>query len=208
MNKTIFAVLLLISATVVLHADNVEITIQSGWSFSNADLEFGPCFECLSILPPFITTTTVDDSVIIGIKTAYFLNQRSAIEGSFSVAPSHSVNTQSRIFCRDGPCPLIAIPDFLFERNMVVYQYDANFVYNLLTNDVQPYITIGVGGVSSDLDNDVRHDFAINYGGGAKFWFKKVALRFEVNDHVIPDYFLTNKTEHNLQIQYGFTFKL
>jgi hypothetical protein len=206
MKKTICTVLLLISVTVVLQADDVEITIHSGWSFNNADFEIEPCFECLSPLPPFVTTTSVDGSVSIGIKTAYFLNSRSAIEGGFLVSPNHDVITERRVFCREQPCPLL--PDFLFERNMVVYQYDANFLYNLLTGDVQPFITIGIGGVVSDLDNDVRNNFALNYGGGAKFWFKKIGLRFELNDHLIPDYFLSNKTEHNLQIQYGFVFKL
>ena len=206
MKKEIIAILLLISAAVVLRADDVEITVHSGWSFNNADFEIEPCFECLSIFPPFTTTTSVEDSITIGFKTAYFLNNRSAIEGGFSVSPNHDVITERRVFCREQPCPLL--PDFLFERNMVVYQYDANFVYNLLTGDVQPYITIGIGGVASDLDNDVRNDFAFNYGGGAKFWFKKVGLRFELNDHVIPDYFLSNKTAHNLQIQYGFLFRL
>ena len=208
MNKILLAFLLLISGMSVVHADNVEVTINSGWSFNNADVEFGPCPVCQYILPPFTTTTSVSDSILIGFKTAYFLNQRSAIEGSFSISPNHDVKTQSRFVCREEVCPLLFIPDFLSDRNMVVYQYDANFLYSLLTGDVQPYITIGVGGVASDLDNDVRNDFAINYGGGAKFWFKKVGLRFEVNDHVITNYFLTDKTEHNLQIQYGFAFKL
>jgi len=204
MKNSMIAALLLISATVI-YADNVEITIHSGWSFNGAEFEVGPCIVCASIFPPFITKTSVDDSLLIGIKTAYFLNSRSAIEGSFAVAPNHDVNTQSGIFCREEVCPLI--PDFLFDRNMVVYQYEGNFLYNILTGDVQPYFTIGVGGVASDLDNDVRNDFAFNYGGGAKFWFKKVGVRFELNDHVIPNYFLSNKTEHNLQLQYGFVFK-
>jgi len=205
MKNYIIVVVLLISAT-VLYAENVEITIHSGWSFNTADSEFGPCIACVTIFPPLTTKTSVDDSILIGIKTAYFLNSRSAIEGSFSVAPNHDVNTQSSFFCREEICPLF--PDFLFHRNMVVYQYDANFLYHILTGDVQPYITIGVGGVASDLDNDVRNDFAFNYGGGAKFWFKKVGVRFEFNDHVIPNYFLTEKTTHNLQLQYGFIFKL
>ncbi|MCI0443317.1 porin family protein [bacterium] len=206
MKIVIVAVLLLISSAVVVRADNVEITIHSGWSFNTADFEIQPCFLCLSILPPFTSTTSVDSSISIGIKTAYFLNSRSAIEGSFEVSPNHDVITERRVFCRQEPCP--ALPDFLFERNMVVYQYDANFLYTVLTGDVQPYFTIGVGGVASDLDNDVKNNFAFNYGGGAKFRFKKVGLRFEFNDHVIPDYFLSNKTAHDLQIQYGFFFRL
>lgn len=204
MKNLIFVVLLLISAT-ALRAADVEITIQSGWSFNNADSEIGPCIVCDYIVPPLTTTTSVDSSISIGIKTAYFLNNHSAIEGSFLVAPNHDVTTVSGIFCRDEVCPLI--PTYLVERNMVAYQYDANFLYNILTNDVQPYITIGIGGVASDLDNDVRNNFAFNYGGGAKFWFKKVGLRFELNDHLIPNYFLSDKTAHNVQIQYGFVFK-
>ena len=86
MKKLMFVVLLLLSAT-ALRADDVEITIHSGWSFNNADFQISPCIVCAYILPPFNTTTSVDSSISIGIKTAYFLNNRSAIEGSFSVAP-------------------------------------------------------------------------------------------------------------------------
>lgn len=202
------AIVIILFADSVVRAGDTEITIHSGWSFNSTDLEFGPCLECLGPFPPFISKTSVDDSVTLGVKAAYFLNERAGIEGGFSISPGHNVITERTVFCREDPCPLILLPDFLFERNMVVYQYDGNFLYNLLTGDVQPYITIGVGGVASDLDNDTRNDFAFNYGGGAKFWFKKVALRFEINDHVIPDYFLTEKTEHNLQVQYGFVFGL
>jgi Outer membrane protein beta-barrel domain len=204
MKNYIIAALLLVSST-VLYADNVEITIHSGWAFNTADVEFGPCIVCALIFPPFTRSTSVDSSILVGVKASYFLNNRSALEGGFLIAPNHNVTTQSNLFCREEICPLL--PDFLFQRNMVVYQYDANFLYHILTGDVQPYITIGIGGVASDLDNDVRNDFAFNYGGGAKFWFKKIGLRFELNDHLIPDYFLTDKTAHNVQLQYGFVFR-
>jgi Outer membrane protein beta-barrel domain len=210
MIKIVIACLLLISACSIIRADNIEITIHSGWSFIDAESQFGLCRECPTF-PPFrnITTNTLNDSLMIGIKTAYFLNAHSGIEGSFAVSPNHDVVTTRRFVCPDGlPCPRIFIPDILIERNMVAYQYDANFLYNLLTDDVQPYVIFGVGGVASDFNNDIRNDFAFNFGGGAKFWFKKIGVRFEVNDHVIPDYFLTSKTEHDLQVQYGFVFKL
>ncbi|HSE42028.1 MAG TPA: outer membrane beta-barrel protein [Acidobacteriota bacterium] len=213
MKKAIFLTLFWVLSCGLLQAGDTEITLHSGWSFMDADAEFGPCIFCLDPvvgpLPPFTTTTSVENSPVFGFKVAYFLNDRAGIEGGFSIAPNHAVTTSKAFVCPPGEiCPLALFPFFLLERNMVAYQYDANFVYNILNGDVEPYVTIGIGGLSSDLDNDVRNDFTLNFGGGARFWFKKLGLRFEVNDHLIPNYFLTDDTEHNIQVQYGFVFGL
>jgi hypothetical protein len=212
-NVLVFAFLGFLTSSICVQAET-EVTVNSGWAFSNAEIRVAPCIFCrdpiIGAVPPFTTTTEADNSPVFGVKVAYFFNNRAGIEGIFSIAPNYTVNTSTTIECPPGSdvCPLILLPNFLFERNMVVYQYDANFVYNLFTGDVEPYVTIGVGGMSSDLDNAVQSDFVVNYGGGAKFWFNNLGLRFEVNDHVIPNYFLTDKTEHNIQLHYGFLFKL
>ncbi len=211
-NILVLAFVLLVSliSAVSVQAET-EILIHSGWSFANAEMDSVPCIFCRDpiIVPPFTFTTEAGNSPVFGFKVAYFLNNRAGIEGGFSIAPNHTVTTSNVFECPPGMiCPLALFPFFLSEHNMVTYQYDANFVYNILTGDVQPYITIGVGGISSDLETDVRSDFVLNYGGGAKFWFNKFGLRFELNDHVIPNYFLTEETEHNIQVQYGFLFKL
>jgi hypothetical protein len=213
MNRVFFIFAVIVVSITAFAEAETEITLQSGWSFTDADFEIAPCIFCLNLfegpLPPFTTTTSTDNSPVFGFKVAYFLNDRAGIEGGFSIAPNHKVITSNAFECPPGEiCPLADYPFFILERNMVAYQYDANFVYNILKSNVQPYVTIGIGGISSDIDNDVRSDFALNFGGGAKFWFNKVGLRFEINDHIIPNYFLTDDTEHSIQLQYGFLFGL
>ncbi|PWT92124.1 MAG: hypothetical protein C5B54_04070, partial [Acidobacteria bacterium] len=99
-------------------------------------------------------------------------------------------------------------PIFFSEGNAVSYDYDGNFVYNITHGNVRPYVTVGIGGVSTDAEQNSKTNFAFNYGGGAKFLFKNIGVRFEVNDHLTPNHWLTGKTEHDLQIQYGFLFGL
>ena len=136
------------------------------------------------------------------------------VEGSFVIAPDHELTETNTFFCPPGViCPLnnqtpLFIPFFLRQSNVVTYQYDGNFVYNFAKNDLRPFVTFGIGGMTSVLSSANRTDFAINFGGGAKFYFNKIGIRAEINDHVVPDYFLTGKTEHDLQVQYGFIFRL
>jgi hypothetical protein len=194
---------------------DLEVTIYSGWSFLNFEEETSLCRFCeLAInprIPFFETRRQVNGSFLFGVKAGYYLTDRAEVEGNFAIAPSHDIRIESFVNCPPGElCPLL--PDFLFSDNLVAYHYDGNFTYNLTDDKVRPFLTFGVGGVSSDPGNNFgensQTDFVLNFGGGAKFYFDKIALRFEVNDHVIPNYFFSKKTEHDLQVQYGFVFKL
>jgi len=188
-----------------------EITIYSGISFLGVEDVTEPCLVCLSPLPAFIQTSTLDSGFLIGFKFGYYLNENVEVEGNFSVAPNQDFTFESSIPCRDEPCPLIGdviAPVTFFEKNAVAYSYSGNLVYNFNHKTVTPFVTAGIGGVSTDLQDEVHSDFVFNFGGGTKFHFKNVGVRFELNDQVIPDHFLSGKTEHDLQVQYGFFFRL
>jgi hypothetical protein len=197
-------------------ARSTEMTIFSGWSFLNAKQEVEVCPFCYYYpYPSPISVTEVKQSVLFGFKAGYYINNNFEVEGGFGLAPNHNVQTNyNSIICTpDQPCPLYETDLFPYPypespENLVSYQYEGNFVYNLTGGDVRPFVTFGVGGVSSDFQNSVRNNFALNFGGGAKFYFKHAGIRLEVNDHVLPSYFLNDKTEHDLQIQYGFIFRL
>lgn len=191
-------------------ANDFEITVHSGWSFLNVDQRVPNCFLCRSD-SFFGVTTTVDSSPLIGTKAGYYLNDHAEVEGQFAVSPSHRVVSDNSFVCPpDQICPLsaIAFPFFHVEQNMVVYQYGGSFVYNFTHSNVRPFASFGVGGVSSDVDGSTLHDFALQVGGGAKFYFSRLGLRFEVLDQVIPSYALTSKTQHDVQVQYGVVFLL
>lgn len=190
-----------------------EITIFSGWSFLNAEQQVEVCPFCLYPYPSPIAETEVKQSVLLGFKAGYYINGNFEVEGGFGIAPNHNVRfSNNQIVCiPEFPCPADKsdlLPYFTTPENLVAYQYEGNFVYNITTGDVRPFVTFGVGGVSSDLQAGARHNFALNFGGGSKFYFKKMGIRLEVNDHVLPSYFLNDKTEHDLQIQYGFVFQI
>jgi hypothetical protein len=197
---------------------NLEITVLSGFSFLDAEVKTNPCPFCASVFPiNFLMESSIKGSFLFGAKAGYYLNQSMEVEGSFVIAPNHELTETNTFFCPPGIiCPLrdVApqfIPFFLRQTNVVTYQYDGNFVYNFAKNEVRPFVTFGIGGMTSDLSGfseQNRTDFTFNFGGGAKFYFNKIGIRAEVNDHVIPDFFLTGNTEHDLQIQYGFLFRL
>jgi hypothetical protein len=192
-------------------AGDMEITIHSGWSFADSETSYNPCPYCLAPID-YIATNSLGSSMLFGTKVAANLNRSMQVEGSFAVAPNRSLQSQNGYVCiPELPCPagdLIYPPIYYTETNAVSYQYGGSFVYNLATRNVTPFFIFGIGGYSTDTNEKAHHDFALNIGAGAKFYFDKVGLRFEVSDSVIPDYFLTGKTEHDLQVQYGFVFRI
>ena len=214
--KAVLAALLTLTLSVVLSAEtakgSTEITVYSGWSFLDADYSFNLCPECLGPID-YTIHSTLESSVLFGFKGGVYLNHSMQVEGNFGLAPGRDLGQQNNLVCiPELPCPagdvVIYFPGYFTDSNAVSYHYSGNFVYNLETSGVTPFFTFGVGGISTDTIADTETDFAINLGAGAKFYFEKVGLRFEVNDHVIPDHFLTGKTEHDIQVQYGFIFRL
>ncbi len=213
--RRIILLFLLLVTPCVLFAQNEkkqpELTIFTGISFLEIQNVNGPCLECLSPLPPFIETNTLDSGILIGFKFGYYLNETVEVEGNFSVAPNQDFTFETSIFCPAEPCPLTGdefAPLIFFKKNAVSYSYNGNLVYNFNRKTVTPFVTAGIGGLSTDLGEETRSDLVFNFGGGAKFYFKNVGVRFELNDQVIPDHFLSGKTEHDLQVQYGFFFRL
>lgn len=219
-----FTILLFVIAFVPLslHAQT-EITVYSGFSFVNAQGITAPCLACAGPvvspglpIPFFQTRRTLDGGFLIGFKGGYHFNENVEVEGNFSVAPKQKLTTETFFQCPPGiVCPLqrnaagLAIFPFLNEsRNVVSYYYDGDMVYNILLRHVTPFVEAGLGGVSSDSGSGTETDLAFNFGGGAKFPFRRFALRLELNDHVIASHFVSGKTEHDLQVQYGVLFAL
>jgi len=192
-----------------------EVTIYSGISFVNAQHEGGFCLACEIPIPvdippfSFVTKESVDNSFLIGFKYGHYFNENIEVEGNFSIAPNRKIEIESGFVCPPGViCPLVDLAPVLFQKlSAVTYYYDGNFVYNFPTGKITPFFSAGMGGVSTDRDFfDTEHDLALTFGGGAKFTFEHVGFRIEVNDRVIPNYFLTDDTENDLQIQYGVMF--
>lgn len=218
MKRSLLYFLALLVFPVILMAGDIEhkteISIFSGWSFPGIDNTSNRCFPCFPspIVPAFSVgrSQTLDSSVLVGFGVSRYLNNNIAIEGRFSVAPNHQLTETSFIDCPAGEiCPLVLFPDFNLQSNVVAYHYDANFVYHFASGQVRPYVTAGIGGVSFDALSSTRTNVAWTFGAGSKFMLGKgMGLKFEFNDHLIPNHFVTDKTENDLQVQYGFIFGL
>jgi Outer membrane protein beta-barrel domain len=210
--KATWIILILFSSFCFADSDwRNEVTIYSGVSFLNAEHEGDFCLPC--VIPvdhvgpfDFISRESVDTSLLIGFKYGHYFNENIEVEGNFSIAPSRNIETETGFFCDPGVvCPLSDFAPILFRKeNAVTYYYDGNFVYNFPTGKITPFISAGMGGISTEREfAGTQHDLALTFGGGAKFTFEHVGFRIEVNDRVIPEYFLTHDLENDLQIQYG-----
>jgi len=218
MQRLMLYFLALLLFPVAVLAGNVEhkteLTIDSGWSFPGINETSQNCLLCaVPVMSPYFSfqqAKSLNSSVLVGFRVDHYINDNMAIEGSFAVAPDHKLTQSSFIVCPPGQvCPLLAIPDFLVQQNVVAYEYGGNFVYHFLTGQIRPYVLAGVGGISFAGNSDSKTNFTWVFGGGAKFFFtKNVGLRFEFNDHLIPNHFLTDRTQNDLQIRYGFVFGL
>lgn len=210
--KRLLMILVCTLVPAFLVAGPVEITVHSGWSFLNAKVEYPVCPVCFPPYPYPQSESKINQSALFGFKTGVYLNDRFEVEGAFAVAPNHNHDfSNSQICIPENPCVLardFIVPFGNQRENVVTYQYEGNFVYNFLKGDTKPFFTFGIGGVSSDFEQTVANNFAFNFGGGTKFYFNNVGVRLEVNDHVMPNYFLNQKTEHDVQIQYGLIFRL
>ena len=191
-----------------------ELTIYSGISFLESERDVFP--EILADLRSpidFHFQSSFDSGFLFGFKAGHYLNENVEVEGNFAIAPNQELRTESFFECPVGEiCPLTGLelfPPFFFEeRNGVSYYYDGNLVYNFDYRNLTPFVTVGIGGITNDFELENHTDFSLNFGGGAKFYFGRVGIRIEVNDHVIPDHFLTEETEHDLQVHYGFLVRL
>ena len=194
-----------------------EITIYSGISFLEAEREITPpCILCdLPARPgilPIFTKVSFESGFLFGFKVGHYLNSNVEVEGNFAIGPSQEVITDTFDFCPPDLCLLpqgdLPFPFLQAEESGVSYYYDGNFVYNFPFKNITPYATVGIGGISTDIQENTRSDVSFNFGAGVKSYFKQIGIRFEVNDHVIPDHFISDDTEHDLQLQYGVTFRL
>lgn len=211
-------VLILMLCTSFCFADSSnfqsEVTIYSGVSFLEVDSDAPvPCIYCEVLFGPidYTLTQSVDSTFLFGAKVGRYIHKNIEVEGNFSIGPSRDVTITNNYFCPPGDvCPLPAdelyYPIFFEEQNAVTYYYDGNFVYNFHAGSITPFFSIGLGGVSTNVHPETVHDFALLFGGGAKFYFDHVGLRFELVDRVLTNYFLTDDTEHDLQVQYGVLF--
>ncbi len=214
----IFVLFMFVIASYANEKDKLEITIYYGYYFIDVksnkafDKNYNLYhFDTFPIEPLIIKSKyKLDGSFLFGAKLGYYFNKNIEIEVNVGIAPTHNLTKEIDYICPPGKiCILkeaIAMPIILKE-NIIAYNYDSNFVYNFNSDRrIVPYITMGLGGISYDIDDEIKTMGTINAGIGFKWYFEKVGLRFEFNERAILNHFISDKTEYNMQIKYGIIF--
>jgi hypothetical protein len=159
-------------------------------------------------------TSSLGGSFVFGARYSRYLMDRVAVEADFAVAPSHDLDTGFAVCLRDGRCLGAAEPDAIFPsgqrlaQGVAAYHYGAGLAFDLLKGDVRPILLAGAGAVSWTRPDRTDTDLSLRFGGGVKVYFGTLGVRLEVVDHVIPDQFLSGKTEHDVQARAGVLIRL
>lgn len=187
---------------------DIEISIFSGWSFLSAEKRDKIMPLVHPDIPIYGFGRKMNGSYLLGFKVGYYFTKKAEIEGSFAVAPSHEL--EGIYDCSPGKiCPLINYNFFPYWfANVIAYHYDTNFLFNFNSNKITPFISAGIGGSSYDVGREFKTNFTFNFGIGIKYYIRGTGFRFEINEHFIPDHFLSGKNESNLQLIGAFLWNM
>jgi hypothetical protein len=213
---------LFLAAAPALRADDgkVEIGLFAGASLLDVRTETStlPVLFDFPGGPPnlgfeFKTTTTLGESFLLGFRGGYALSDRLAIEASFAAAPSARERSEYSIVCDFSPCPFLppagqgALVRRPTEDTVPTYHYDAGIRASFGGTLVVPFVTAGLGGVTYDVPDRARTNFALNFGAGVLIGSGRFAARVEASDHVVLDHYLTGNAEHDVQLRGGLSFR-
>jgi hypothetical protein len=148
--------------------------------------------------------TRLGGSLVGAVRVGRYVNERAAFELGLSLNPSHELSMDAGCpYCRD----LIYWPYPLAQRS-VAYGYDAAFTYDVVGGGTRPFLSFGAGGVTYAFQDYSEKDFRINMGAGVKLGHGRLRGRLEVVDHVTLDHFLTQRTEHDVQVRGGVAVRI
>ena len=206
-----------------------EVTLVFGASLLSADGEaqralpfdslqqfeaFLPAGTLRRLLPSSIETHDhMGASFLQGFQISRRLARRGWIETEFLIAPAHTRKQSTSFRCPAEVCALAGLSslgDALgSEERVIAYHYGLGFAYELATGEVRPFLSVGAGAVTYDVPGGGGTSFAFEFGAGARLSFsERVGGRIEVADRVIPDHFLSDRTEHDVQVRAGVVFRL
>jgi hypothetical protein len=93
--------------------------------------------------------------------------------------------------------------DVLGERDVTAWHYGAGLTYDILGDDVRPFVALGAGGVSYDGSSGTKTSLTLRFGAGVKVYFGRLGARVDATDYVVFDHFLTRRSEHDLHLTGG-----
>jgi hypothetical protein len=154
------------------------------------------------------------------VRFTRYLTSRAAVELDLTVVPSQDLAFRGEPICGRRPCmaevvcvthpcpPRILIPEYLIEERLTSWQYSAAFTYDLTEGDVRPYLGAAFGASTAigleQSHTDVRPGLVL----GVKLGGGRLRGRFEVGDFLTSSHFLTDRSEHDVQVRAGLTVGL
>jgi hypothetical protein len=199
-------------------AKRSELTIFGGATLKTLRGDGTPFFPIL--LPAIYTLRTeLDGGALLGVRFTRYLTSRAAVELDLTVVPSQDLAFRGEPVCGGFPCrdrfvclaigcPVLGIPEYLIEERLTSWQYSAAFTYDLTQGDVRPYLGAAFGASTAvGLDQshtDVRPGLVL----GVKLGGGRLRGRFEVGDFLTSSHFLTDRSEHDVQVRAGLTVGL
>lgn len=199
--------------TGALRADEfprTELSVLFGASLldaSRGDFLYLPLVQRSNVqdLLPGETRTRLGGSLVGAVRVGHYLGDRAALEVGLSVSPSHELRMDSTCpYCLFNP---VYWPYPLAQRS-VAYGYDVAFTYDLAGDGTRPFLSFGAGGVTYAFQDYSEKDLRINIGAGVKLGHGRLRGRLEIVDHVNLDHFLTQRTEHDVQVRGGVAVRI
>jgi hypothetical protein len=86
---------------------------------------------------------------------------------------------------------------------VTAWHYGAGLTYDVLGDDVRPFVTLGAGGVSYDGAPGAKTDFTLRFGAGVKVYFGRLGARVDAIDYLVFDNFLTGRNENDVHVTGG-----
>src|SRR5262249_38607114 len=157
--------------------------------------------------------THVGGSMLEGFEVARRVGSRGWIETGLQLAPMHTRRRSVSFECPAEVGALLgagSLDDALStEDRVVAYHYSLGFAYELTRGEVRPFLSAGIGAVTYDIPDDTNTDLAFDVGAGVRLGLSEhVGARLEVLDRIVIDHFLSGRTEHDLHVRAGVTFRL
>lgn len=196
------ALSLIVSAAARADPPKTEISFLGGASLLDVtaprdDLAASASLEGLSM----------GGSFLLGFRVGRLVGERTQIEAAFIVAPSHELTSESPLLCAAPVCPQPP-PTVRVQTTLTAYHYRVGLAFDLTRGPVRPFLAVSVGGVTYDAEDGGKSNLALAARGGLKIYFGRLGLLLEVGDEVVPNHFLTNKAEHDIQLDAGFVLRL
>jgi hypothetical protein len=227
--EVLVAVFTLAAAAARAEDSRTEIAILGGASLLAAETEdvqtldldpFLPIGFPRNLIPPVTVRQrrTLGSSILQGFVISRRVARRALVEAELSLAPNHALRTEGAFRCPAEVCRLLGIAGEEFpldgrsglpEDGVVAYHYGLGLAYELAGGEARPFLSAGLGAVTYDLPRGNDTSLVVSVGAGVRLHFgEHLGARVDVVDRILPDHFLSGRTEHDVHLRLGLLVRI